>query len=243
MSKRKTDRAYEQTSSYKFFNWLQGEHDPYLDRVELHPQIEHKLSPEVVAEHMEERKKLYEEVYSLTRNKELKWIKILYTITCIIVCITLLFMLIIVASHMPPTGVSTNPNNNEVSKRYIEQSLSETGSVNQVTAMISSYRAFDTFGETHVLFIATICVMILLLIKEEENQDPDEILVQQYDEILQINAYILIPLVFMFGIYIILNGHISPGGGFAGGSILGAGLILHTCAYGFGRTRRFFDTH
>lgn len=243
MSKKKSDRSYQQTNSYKFFQWLQGEHDPYLDKVELHPQIEHKLSPEVMAERMEERKQLYDDIYALGRAKELKWVTRLYIVTCILVCIILLFVLIMVASHMPPTGVSTNPNNNQVSQRYVEQSLEETGSVNQVTAMITKYRAFDTLGETHVLFIATICVMILLLVKKEDNESVDKTSESEYDRILQINAYILIPMVFMFGIYIILNGHISPGGGFAGGSILGAGLILHTCAYGFQRTRRFFDTH
>ena len=44
----------------------------------------------------------------------------------------------------------------------------------------------------------------------------------------------------LFGIYVILNGHISPGGGFSGGAIIGAGLILYTNAYGFEKTERFF---
>lgn len=34
-------------------------------------------------------------------------------------------------------------------------------------------------------------------------------------------------LIFMFGIYIILHGHLSPGGGFAGGTVLSAGMILY----------------
>lgn len=38
--------------------------------------------------------------------------------------------------------------------RYIEQGLSETGAVNIVTGMILDYRAFDTFGESCVLFVA-----------------------------------------------------------------------------------------
>lgn len=36
----------------------------------------------------------------------------------------------------------------------------------------------------------------------------------------------VIPFIQIFGLYVILNGHISPGGGFAGGTILGASLIL-----------------
>lgn len=36
----------------------------------------------------------------------------------------------------------------------------------------------------------------------------------------------ILPFTQVFGIYVILFGHISPGGGFAGGTILGASLIL-----------------
>jgi multisubunit Na+/H+ antiporter MnhB subunit len=39
-------------------------------------------------------------------------------------------------------------------------------------------------------------------------------------------------LIFMFGIYIIIFGHITPGGGFAGGVILAASYILLMLAFG-----------
>jgi multicomponent Na+:H+ antiporter subunit B len=45
-------------------------------------------------------------------------------------------------------------------------------------------------------------------------------------------AKILIPLIFVFGAYILVNGHISPGGGFSGGAILGAGFIFYAMVYG-----------
>jgi multicomponent Na+:H+ antiporter subunit B len=38
--------------------------------------------------------------------------------------------------------------------------------------------------------------------------------------------------IFLYGCYIVLFGHISPGGGFAGGAIIAAGLILSRLAYG-----------
>ena len=43
---------------------------------------------------------------------------------------------------------------------------------------------------------------------------------------------LLLPFVQVFGIYVILFGHLSPGGGFAGGSILGASMILYRFVYG-----------
>jgi multicomponent Na+:H+ antiporter subunit B len=53
------------------------------------------------------------------------------------------------------------------------------------------------------------------------------------DSILKKSAILIVPLILMFGLYVILNGHISPGGGFSGGAILGAGLILFLSAFGF----------
>ena len=124
-----------------------------------------------------------------------------------------------------------------------------------VTGMILDYRAFDTFGESNVLFIATVTVLILLRIdktdkKEGESRDNaltraeadenDRIYEPKNDLILQKVAGFLVPLIIIFGIYVILNGHLSPGGGFSGGAIIGAGLILYLNAFGFAKTERFF---
>jgi multicomponent Na+:H+ antiporter subunit B len=39
-------------------------------------------------------------------------------------------------------------------------------------------------------------------------------------------------MIFLYGIYIILHGHLTPGGGFAGGIILAGSFILLILAYG-----------
>jgi len=43
---------------------------------------------------------------------------------------------------------------------------------------------------------------------------------------------IIIPFAQAYGIFVILNGHISPGRGFAGGAIIGTSLILYTLVFG-----------
>ena len=151
---------------------------------------------------------------------------------------------IIVASNAPAFGNAENPYNNEVSERYLESGLKETGAVNVVTGMILDYRAFDTFGESCVLFIAAACVLILLRddkIDTTEKAIRDERYEPVSDTILQASAKILFPAIMIFGIYILLNGHLSPGGGFSGGAIMGAGLILHVNAYGYKKTQKFFN--
>jgi len=43
---------------------------------------------------------------------------------------------------------------------------------------------------------------------------------------------IICPIIFIFGLYIIVHGHLSPGGGFAGGVILAGAFILDILAKG-----------
>ena len=116
-----------------------------------------------------------------------------------------------------------------------------------MTGMILDYRAFDTFGESNVLFIATCTVLILLRNDKKKGKDSaeaeerrDSYYEPKNDVILQTITKVLVPIIFIFGIYVILNGHLSPGGGFSGGAIIGAGLILYLNAFGFQKIERFF---
>lgn len=47
-----------------------------------------------------------------------------------------------------------------------------------------------------------------------------------HSELLSISLGVLFPVVIIFGIYIILGGHVSPGGGFQGGAILSSVMII-----------------
>ncbi len=114
--------------------------------------------------------------------------------------------------------------------------------------MILDYRAFDTLGESHVLFTACVCVFIMLRLDKNETWD-DELSHQleaeklfdlTTDPIVRCTAFILVPAIILFGIYIILNGHLSPGGGFSGGAVIGAGLILFSLAFGPEKAGKFF---
>ncbi|MDI6787711.1 MAG: MnhB domain-containing protein [Planctomycetota bacterium] len=49
--------------------------------------------------------------------------------------------------------------------------------------------------------------------------------------VVQTTARLIIPFIQLFGLYVIMHGHSSPGGGFQGGVILGASFILWILAY------------
>lgn len=56
------------------------------------------------------------------------------------------------------------------------------------------------------------------------------------DIILNEVATRVVPMICAFGIYVILNGHLSPGGGFAGGTVIGAALALFSVVFGLRAT-------
>lgn len=168
--------------------------------------------------------------------------KKLYKVFRILAAVLMLLLaaaLILCMFDLPGLFSPDHPGANTVAERYIENGIEETGAVNFVAGMILDYRAFDTFGESNVLFAATICVMILLLMGDSKQEIEPKIIKQ--DVILKTVAGFAVPFILMFGFYVILNGHLSPGGGFSGGAIVGSGLILASVAFGFEKMERFIN--
>ena len=229
-----------------FKSWFDGENDILYSSLRMKRAYEDhiKKEPTLKEPEIEEAKVRYD-VYDIKRNTELKVFNWVYKVSAVLFCVALALALVFTVSYLPPVGDPGTPANSSiVSQRYIEQGLTETGAVNIVSGIILTYRAFDTFGETNVLFIATCCVMCMLLIDEKilkAHKDTDSKYETKRDDILMMTAKVLCPIIFIFGIYVILNGQLSPGGGFSGGAIMGAGMILFVSAFGFNKTQRFFD--
>lgn len=239
----------EKITKSKFRRWFDGDEDLLYENLHMKKSYEDvkKKEPSQMDIEIAKAKVTYQ-VYDVTQNKELIAYKWIYRVSAVLFCICLALALVVTVSYLPPVGDPGTPaNSSVVSQRYIENGLQETGATNIVAGMILTYRAFDTFGETNVLFIATCCVMILLMLEDKVLKKAeitnDRKLEPKNDAILQTVAKFLCPMIFIFGIYVVLNGQLSPGGGFSGGSILGAGLILYVSAFGFKKTQRFFNEH
>jgi multisubunit Na+/H+ antiporter MnhB subunit len=60
--------------------------------------------------------------------------------------------------------------------------------------------------------------------------------------IVKTSADVFMPLALMFGIYVILHGHLSPGGGFQGGVIVASAVILVYLGYGHLGLKKVFSS-
>jgi multicomponent Na+:H+ antiporter subunit B len=56
--------------------------------------------------------------------------------------------------------------------------------------------------------------------------------------IVRTTSRLLFPFIFLFGIYIVLHGHLTPGGGFPGGVIIAASVLMLILAYGIERVQQ-----
>ena len=71
-------------------------------------------------------------------------------------------MLIYGSFGLPAFGTIGQPVNTGVGAAYLEQNMHDTGIPNVVTAVLESYRGFDTLGEATVIYCAGIGVLLLL---------------------------------------------------------------------------------
>lgn len=63
---------------------------------------------------------------------------------------------------MPAFGDPDAPANSHVGQAYVDETPNDIAVPNIVTAVLASYRGFDTLGETYVIFTAGLAVMLLL---------------------------------------------------------------------------------
>jgi len=110
----------------------------------------------------------------------------------------------------------------KVGRHYINEGVKETGATNIVTSVVVSYRGFDTLGEVTVLFIAAIGLGAVLTAGAREGPRKT----RPASLVLYTGCRLLFPLILVFGTYVFIHGHLTPGGGFQGGAIIASGFLL-----------------
>ncbi|HQZ29584.1 MAG: hypothetical protein KA250_13810 [Verrucomicrobiales bacterium] len=143
-------------------------------------------------------------------------------------------------SDFPTFGDPNSPANAGVeggspsaSQYYIANSYTDSKVPNFVTVVLADYRGYDTMFETVVVLTAGMTIFAILRIVEMEGKTTVEETIPRvsidgdhHRIIVGMTCRIVVPLVQIFGLYVIAHGHHSPGGGFQGGVMLGASFIL-----------------
>ncbi len=147
---------------------------------------------------------------------------------------------------MPYFGAIDAPANLHVSPRYLVDSLREIDVPNAVTAVLASYRGYDTFGEVVVIFTAGIGVLALLSITREpkdSDEEVDALNEAMHDKhlIVRVVSKMMIPFILLFALYVQFHGDFGPGGGFQAGVIFAAAIILYSLLFGLSTARRVIN--
>jgi multicomponent Na+:H+ antiporter subunit B len=102
---------------------------------------------------------------------------------------------------------------------------------NSVVDVAFDYRALDTLAEELMIFVAAIGAAVLLATTRDEREesraaDLEALRAPSTSDLLRSLGAGFVPISILLGVYIVTHGHLSPGGGFQGGVILSAALVL-----------------
>ncbi|GEM_PF-299878 len=135
--------------------------------------------------------------------------------------------------EMPSFGSKNTPDKLHVIPRYLQKSEEEAGAKNIITGVILNYRGYDTEGEVTVIFSA-LCAVVALLGREKRRLSRSGVDAAGKPTSVIVNTVVrfLVPIILFFAVYVMLHGEDSPGGGFQGGAVVGASIIIFTLAFG-----------
>ena len=144
-----------------------------------------------------------------------------------ILLIALVVAVVVISDHSWP----------EEARDYLfANAMRDTGATNTVSSIYLGYRAMDTLGETLVLLVAITGTMSILINLGTDSVDEDAVQFSLAPEkrprnalrthLLEVVSSKLGPIVLLFGFYVMLYGHISPGGGFQGGVIVASSIVF-----------------
>ncbi len=128
---------------------------------------------------------------------------------------------------LPGFGRYPGPYGDLISARVVQ----ERHVTNAPTAINFDYRGLDTLGEEFILFASVAAILLLLRTDREVSDSRPEPRAAdrptlQVDDALSWFGFHIAWVTGIFGVYVILHGQLTPGGGFHGGVIIGSAALL-----------------
>lgn len=142
----------------------------------------------------------------------------------------------------PQFGDRDAPVHQHVAPWYLEKTPEYIDIPNVVTAVLGSYRGYDTLGEVFVVFTAGIGVLFLLSARHaaapgRRTRVQKASGIGLRDQVLlRVVGRLLVPFILLFALYVQFHGEYGPGGGFQAGALIAAAFILYALIEGEDRT-------
>ncbi|MGK7297427.1 MAG: hydrogen gas-evolving membrane-bound hydrogenase subunit E [Candidatus Wenzhouxiangella sp. M2_3B_020] len=135
--------------------------------------------------------------------------------------------------QLPPPGAADSPAQRHVSAEYVAGGAEAAGAANLVTAVLLNYRGLDTFGEVLVIFSALLAVLVVRAGAPRAEPAPrSRPAGLPPSPVVAFVVRLLAPFMAAFAAFVMISGDTIPGGGFQGGVVLGAMMILLAVAIG-----------
>lgn len=147
-------------------------------------------------------------------------------------------ILIYATFDKPRLGDPQAPVHQHVAPWYLEMTPELIGIPNVVTAVLGSFRGYDTLGEVFV--VVTACIGVLFIFSAgrgkyslpNNGRSTSTSSGLRHHLIPKVVGHLLIPFIVLFGLYVLFHGEFGPGGGFQGGAIIATGIILYALLEG-----------
>lgn len=154
--------------------------------------------------------------------------------TALIVSTTMMLLLIYATFDKPAFGDPAAPIHQHIAPWYLETTRESIDIPNVVTAVLGSFRGYDTLGEVFVVFTAGIGVLFMLGARSGRSKRtiPEQVKGLRHYQVPRIVGRMLIPFILLFALYVQFHGEYSPGGGFQAGAIFAAAMILYALLEG-----------
>ncbi|MFC5948689.1 MnhB domain-containing protein [Pseudonocardia lutea] len=137
-------------------------------------------------------------------------------------------LLVVTVVGMPPFGNTFHPYRDAA----VAAALAH-GTANVVSGVNYDLRALDTLGEETILLGSVVGAAVLLRPGREERERTEVPEGGPPLQAVRLVGYLLLPVTLVLGLDLVAHGHLTPGGGFQGGVVLGTGLHLLYLAGGF----------
>jgi len=167
-------------------------------------------------------------------------------------------LLLVFTMEFPDWGDPDSPASTHLSPYFIQHTMEDTAVPNIVTSVLADYRGYDTMFETTVILTAGLACFLLLRIERKKvphryyRHEPTGVTLRMegdkfprnsavfqrmdanwvpYDFVISRTCRLIIPFIQIFALYVVAHGHHSPGGGFQGGVLMGASVILFAISH------------